>query len=287
MKASTVFVLMPRVFELYFAHNIPAAAAAITFYALFSLAPTLIFAIAAASHFLGNAATHRAALEWLADWVGAPQAEAMLQLFQHSEFIQHGLMATVFGGIMLLWGSSTAFVQLRITLNGIFGHTAASLRDQLRTSIFGRLLAAMFAIFVGGILVMGMVVSAFLSYLKDYVTHLFGWPLDSVVILTHCISWAMVGIIFASILHYLPREKPSCLSVLHGSISATLLFELGKYIIGVYIGHSAIASAYGPASTLVATLLWIYYSAQTFLLGALVCRCQIEKKHHKPHPQSL
>jgi membrane protein len=253
--------------EQWVADNCPAAAAAIAFYTIFSLAPTLVFAIAIASEMLGDASSHSAAISWLGSVLGPQQAEELVNLLRATNFKRHGLLPTAAGGVVLLWGASAVFAQLRTTLNRIFGCAVEDWRERLRLTAIGRLLAAAFAVAVGLALIAGMAASTLVSYVLADANYLMKFT-------THGILWFAVGV---ALLRVLPARSPPWRHAIPSAVVSTALFEVGKYLIAAYLARSLIASAYGPSSAIVAILLWTYYSAQTFLIGAEICKYRMQR----------
>jgi membrane protein len=152
------------------------------------------------------------------------------------------------------------------------------MHERMKTTLMGRLLAAVLAIGAGSTLVVVTVASAMLSYWNANSGPLEDWLLRHVSLIIRGFSWLVVGLIFTTILKYLPMRCPPWKPVLLGSLAASILFEVGKYYIGLYVARSVIASAYGPSSTIVAILIWIYYSIQTFLAGAKICRYCMDRQ---------
>lgn len=277
--------LLRLVIERWYVNNGPAAAAAIAFYALFSLAPTLVFGIAVTTSLLGNEAAYHSAVTWLGHILDEALAQTLVDMLRNTSFGRHGVFPTIAAGLMLLWGASAAFVQIRITLNRLLRAEIGGLRQQIRTTVIGRLMAAAFAIGSGLVLISGIATSALLSYLAKRVGG--GTTLSwTAKLLVNAQSWLAVALVFLLLLKYLPAKRPSWRAVVPSVILATLLFEFGKYVMGLYISRSLIASAYGPSGAIVAVILWIYYSSQAFLFGAEMMAVLEHERAHDLHPLS-
>jgi membrane protein len=167
-------------------------------------------------------------------------------------------------------------VHLRVVLNRILGVTHGSLGEHVVTTLVGRVLAAAFAIGIGLIMAAGMTASAAASYLARTTSNHQMQQLFSILQTTRTLYWIVVVLVFMLVLKYLPSRHPPWRHALAGAIVATVLFEFGKSMFSLYLAKSVIASAYGPSSAIVAILLWVYFSAQTFLIGAEVCRYRMD-----------
>ena len=260
------------------AHSGPAMAAAIAFYTLFSMAPILVFAIAVASAMLGNASAHSAALSWLGAILGKEQAQTLLELVRDTDFTQQGLIPSLIAGGTLIWGASAAFVQLRRALTHILGFTDQSSRGRIRTTIKGRAIAAIFAIAAALVLVVGTAASALARHLATRVAPWEGVADEVLEILLRGGSWLLIALVFAALLRYMPIRQPPWRHVIPAVVLATVLFKIGQYAIQWYLARSLIASAYGPGSSIVGIILWIYYSAQALLISAEFCRYRMENE---------
>ncbi len=279
-----LFRLIHVVIDRWFVNNGSAAAAAVAFYALFSLAPTLVFAIAVASPLLGNETAYQSTVNWLGEVLHPELAKTLVDMLKSTRFVQHGFLPTLAAGLMLLWGSSATFDQIRVTLNRILGAEIGGLRQRIRVTVLGRLISAACAIGSGLILVSGIATSAFLSHASRRAGP-WGTAMAWIQpILIGAQSWFVVGLVFGLLLKYLPVRRPSWRSVFPAALVATLLFEVGKYVMGLYISRSIIASAYGPSGAIVAIIVWIYYSSHAFLLGAELMAVLEHERPHDLHP---
>lgn len=265
-----------RVAQHWVQHNVTTAAAAVTFYTLFALAPTFVYATATAAWLLGRETAGQTTQQALTDLIGKEPARMLLEALRDADFAHHGLITTVVSTLMLLYGASAAFVELRSQLNITFGYSAGSIREQVKLTLIGRLLAAAFALATGGLLVLVMLVSAVVSYLTQHFQHIGDWSLSAIRLANHGVSLLLVGLVFSAVLRFLPMRSPPWRHVLPAVLVTVILFEAGKYLIAIYLGHSLITSAYGPSGAVVAVMVWTYYSSQIFLLGAELVRARID-----------
>jgi membrane protein len=269
--------IVRRIGYQWLVHDNPSSAAAIAFYSLFALAPTLVFGVAIGQWAIGLTDAAAALRGALVEVMTKEQADALLSLIDHEGLTRGGVLASCVAGILLLYGASATFAQLRVALNRIFDCNAETIREQIHTTVIGRLLAAMFVILIGVLELALIAFNVLLTYLASELNH-FGWSsLAALRFLSHFASWLVVGLLFAGLLKYLPMRAPHWRHVLPGAIVGLVLFQIGKYLIAWYLSRAIIASAYGTSSSLVVIMIWIYYSSQTLLLGAEVTHYAAER----------
>jgi membrane protein len=251
-------------------HGNGKSAAAIAFFAVFTFAPMLIFAVAIASLFVGSNAVEDFVGEKLVEPLGSQGASVGRVVLENAQFVRHGLLPTVFSVLILFYGSSTMFYHLRSTLTDIFDHGESAIRHPASIGIRGRMFAALFVIVCGLLLVSTLLVnSAF---------HVVGLEIERFVridravagLMAHAYSLLLTTLVFGTLLRFLPASRPTWRHVWPGLLVSVALFEVGQSLLTIFISRSLIASAYGPSSSIVAFILWIYYSTQILLLGAEV-----------------
>ncbi|MFD2365894.1 YihY/virulence factor BrkB family protein [Pseudoduganella sp. GCM10020061] len=245
--------------------------AALAFYTLFSLAPVLVLVIAIAGFFWGPEAARGELLGQLQGLVGKQGAEALQLVLQGARDKEEGKFATIVAAVLLLFGATTVFAELKDSLDEIWHVPApknASFWDVLRT----RLLSFGIILVLGFLLMVSLVVSAALQILENFLA---GFWKDATVLLgwlAQAVSFLVIAALFAVIYKLLPRIKLAWKDVFIGALGTAAMFTLGKYLIGLYIGNSGVANSFGAAGSLIALLLWVYYSAQIFFLGAEFAR---------------
>lgn len=252
-------------------HRAASKGAALAFYTLFSIAPVLVLVIAIAGFFWGADAARGQLLSELKGLVGAQGAEAIQLVLAGARDKDSGLWATIIASALLLFGATTAFAELKDSLDEIWDVPKppdANWWDVLRTRLlsFGLILVLAF------LLMVSLVVSAVLAVLENYFSGL--WQEATVLLswLASAISFCVIALLFGVIYKLLPRIKLSWRDVTIGALGTAALFTLGKYAIGLYIGNSGVANSFGAAGSMIALLLWVYYSAQIFFLGAEFAR---------------
>jgi membrane protein len=240
--------------------------AALAFYTVFSLAPILILSIAIAGLFFGQEAARGEIFSQVKDLLG-PDAAAAIQAMIHSASQPGaGLIATFIGLVTLCIGATTALAELKDGLDQIW-HAPSERTSGFWYFVRKRLLSVGLILSLGFLLLVSLVFSALVSALART------WgPADATGLVLQVVnflfSFALVTLLFAMIYKILPSVHIAWKDVLIGSIITAALFSVGKALIGVYLGNSAVASSYGAAGSVILVLVWVYYSAQIFLLGA-------------------
>jgi membrane protein len=178
------------------------------------------------------------------------------------------MIATIIGAVTLLFGATTVFNELQTALDRIWRSPAAEKKEGLWNLVRSRVLSFGLILSVGFLLLVSLVVSAGISALSS----IWGSWLDGLEIVLQVVnllvSFAIITVLFAIIYRFLPRAHIGWHDVWIGAAVTALLFTIGKFLIGLYIGKSSVVSGFGAAGSLAVVLIWVYYSAQIFLLGA-------------------
>lgn len=242
--------------------------AALAFYTMFSIAPVLLIVVGVASFFLApEAATNRIVSE-MEKMVGPQGAHAVQQVIESSRGFGKGLWAVSAGIVTLIMGATAVFGELQTALNYMWDVKAKPDRSVIMSLVIDRLRSFSIAICVGFLLLVSLVISAIISGLQDYMNQWLPgipWLWQAANIIA---SFFVVAVLFAMIYKFLPDVVISWMDVWIGAAATALLFTAGKYLIGVYLGQAATASAFGAAGSLVVLLFWVYYSALIVFLGA-------------------
>src|SRR4051812_29935722 len=237
----------------------PSMGAALSYYALFSIAPLLLIVIGVAGFFFGEQAARGEIFGQIAGMVGPDGAHAIENLVASARKPGSGLLAMIIGTALLITGASTVFGELQNALDRIWRAparvSAKGWWKLLRTRVlsFGMILGIAF------LLMVSLVVSALVSALGDW------WGLH---VLDVGLSFALTTVLFAMIYKVIPRVPIAWRDVWVGAAVTAALFAIGKWLIGLYICRSSAASALGAARSLGNLMLWGYFSAPIFLLGA-------------------
>ncbi|WLI90455.1 YihY/virulence factor BrkB family protein [Massilia sp. R2A-15] len=267
----------------WFEHRCGSKGAALAFYTLFSMAPILVLVLAVAGFFYGAEAAQGQLFGQLKGLLGEKGAAAIQLLLAGARSHDSGLKATLIASVLLLVGATTVFAELKDSLDEIWGApklTGSTWWDVIRTRLFSFGLILVLAF----LLIVSLSVSAALAVLENYVGGL--WKEATVVLswVAKAISFAVIAVLFGVIYKLLPRIKLAWRDVMMGALGTAAMFELGKFAIGLYIGNSGVADSFGAAGSTIAILLWVYYSAQIFFLGAEFARqyaAQLGSLRHK------
>lgn len=242
-------------------------AAALAYYAIFSLAPTLLITIAIAGLAFGQSSARDQIMARVSAEIGATAAGAVEGLLKGAQKPSAGIIAAALGFLMLLWAASNLFGCLQDAL-----HTFWRIRPAPGAGFVhflkGRFLAALTVLGIGLIFLLSLTASAVLSAMSRYITQRFGVPASVLSLADILISVAVFTVMFALLFRFLPFARAQWRHVWLGGILTSILFTLGKVLIGFYLARSSTGSTYGAAGSLVLLLLWINYSAQILFLGA-------------------
>jgi membrane protein len=271
MRLSTADVtsLAKRAFAGWVEDAAPSMGAALAFYTLFSLAPVLLLAIAVAGFFMGRDEAQNLLVVQLTALVGDKAALGIESMLDAAGSRDPGGIPAVVGTLTLALGATTVFAELRTDLDRIWrcgGKAAGGVLSFIRT----RLLSFGMVITIGFLLLVSLVVSTAVSALGQHVLaggmQAFARGLDFLA------SFIVITGLFASIYKFLPSASIAWRDVWIGAAMTSLLFWVGKFLIGLYVAKAAVGSAFGAAGTVVVLIVWVYYSAQIFFLGAELTR---------------
>lgn len=255
----------------WMAHRASSKGAALAFYTLFSLAPILVLVIAVAGFFYGAEAAQGQLLNELRGLVGAQGADTIQAILAGAQNKETGMFATIVATLLLIVGATTVFSELKDSLDEIWGvppPTGGGVWNTIRT----RLLSFGVILVLGFLLMVSLVISAATTVAEKFISGM--WQEAAIVIgwIASGLGFLVIAVLFGVIYKLLPRVKLSWQDVAIGAIGTAAMFTLGKFGIGLYIGNSGTTDSFGAAGSLIALLLWVYYSAQIFFLGAEFAR---------------
>ena len=246
----------------------PSMGAALAYYTLFSLAPLLLIVISVAGLVFGQDAARGEIESQLRGLMGEQGASAVQALLASLDQPTEGVTATVVGVILLLVGATTVFGELQDSLDRIWRAPTQDRTGGWLALIRARLLSFGMILAIGFLLMVSLILSAVLSIVEHWWSTLYGGWLFIANLINGITSFFLIAVMFALIYKIMPRVRVQWRDVWIGAIFTALLFTLGKALIGFYIGRSGVVSGFGAAGSLVVVLLWVYYSAQIFLMGA-------------------
>ncbi|MCP9234000.1 YihY/virulence factor BrkB family protein [Mesorhizobium sp. LMG 17147] len=240
--------------------------AAIAFYATTSLAPILLIVVAIAGMAFGHEAAQLALSAQIAGLMGPQSAELLQATIENASQKEAGTLASILGLVTLFVAASGVFGEMQLALNEIWKvkPSGATISRLVRARIASLGLVAA----LGFLLLVSLVVSAAISALGEVINAYL--PFGTIILsaINGIVSFALITLLFAAIYKVLPDRSLQWRDVGLGAVVTGFLFTIGKSLIGWYIGTSAISSSYGAAGALLVVLLWVYYSAEIFLLGA-------------------
>ena len=246
----------------------PSMGAAISYYTVFSIAPLMIIVIAVAGFVWGREAVQGEIVGQLSGMIGKQGAEGIQSLIESASQPTQGLVATAISIVVLIIGATTVFAELQSSLDRIWQVPQAPKVSGIWAIVRSRLLSLGFILGLGFLLLVSLVTSAGLAALGTWINGLFpGWE-TLLVLINIGLSLTIATVLFAMIFKVMPQAKIGWRDVWTGAVVTAILFEAGKWLISLYIGKTSVTSSFAAAGSLVVLLVWVYYSAQIFLLGA-------------------
>jgi membrane protein len=241
--------------------------AGIAYYTAFSLAPLLIIVIAVAGMVFGEDAARGYLYAQLSDLLGTEGAKVIRQLVERAGDSREGVIAPLISVFFLLLGATTVFAELQSDLDRIW-KAPLPVRAGWWGMLRSRLLSLGMVVSIGFLMLVSLVFSAALAALSKWWSGWFENLQGVLYALDFVVSLGVISTMFALMYKILPRVKIGWRDVWVGAVATALLFTIGKVLVGLYIGKSRVATGFGAAGSLVVVLVWVYYSAQIFLLGA-------------------
>ncbi|MDQ7918505.1 YihY/virulence factor BrkB family protein [Mesonia sp. MT50] len=241
--------------------------AVVAYYTLFSLPSLLLIITWIAGYFFKRSNVEQKLIAQISDITG-PETADSIQSMIGSAVIEEGNFMTLIISIgVLVFGATGAFFQLKKAMNNIW--SVRPKNDNIKGIILDRIISLGMIFVIGFLMLISLVVSTLISYLSDYIS-VYAPKITSygVGVLNFILSYIFIGFLFASIIRLLPDIKIKWKTTFIGASLTTLLFLIGKYLLGFYFSESDPASAYGGASSVVLILLWVYYSCLILFFGA-------------------
>ncbi|RYG10664.1 MAG: YihY/virulence factor BrkB family protein, partial [Burkholderiales bacterium] len=246
----------------------PSMGAAISYYTVFSIAPLLIIVIAVAGFVWGRDAVQGEIIGQLNGLIGQEGATGVQALIESANKPAKGLIATIVSIGVLVVGATTVFAELQSALDRVWDVPPAEKVGGIWGTLRARLLSLGFILGLGFLLMVSLVISAGVAAFGAWTTGLFPGAEALLLIINTLFSLAVATLLFGMIFKLMPQAKVGWRDVWVGAVVTAVLFEIGKLLIGLYIGKSSVTSSFAAAGSLVVLLVWVYYSAQIFLLGA-------------------
>jgi membrane protein len=287
MDIKGITLLFKRSLEDWNKHNATRMGAALAFYTIVSISPLVIVVLGIASLVFNKNAAEAQLLNEVQKLVGPQAKDSIHTILIHGRQSYSGVFSTVVGVVVLFLGASGVFQELRSGLNNIWDSEA-----KVKSGIWGmlqeRVLSFGMVLSLGFVLMVSLLVSATLAAMTKYFSGLLPFSPMILEVVNFAVSIAGIAALFACILKYVPAAPVDWRDVRAGAIFTAILFTLGKWLLGIYLGMSSPGSAYGAAGSLVVLVVWVYYSAQIFYFGAefthvhaLANRSQLEEPARK------
>jgi membrane protein len=313
MNLKVIFTLLKDTFSEWKLDKSPRLGAALAYYTVFSLSPLLIIVVAIAGFAFGREAVEGQIVEQIQGLVGKDSAKIVQTMIESARAPGSNIIATIVGIVTLLIGAAGVFNELQDALNTIwrvkpkpgpdvmeiiknylktvrssgFSHSWGQLRllpQTLMPSLRNRFMSFTVVLGVGFLLLVSLVVSAALAALDKFLGGLLP-SLHVLQVVNFIVSFGVITALFAMIYKVLPDVEIAWSNVWIGAALTSLLFTIGKFLIGLYLGNSSVASPYGAAGSLVIILIWIYYSAQILFFGAEFTKVYTRRYSSQPVPK--
>ena len=244
-----------EIIKTFSAKGIPQLAAGLCFYALFSLAPLLIVSTSLAALVFKQSSTHMIINNLVQEWVGEQGAEFIARIMNNSAQLEIKNLTSLISAGILFFGATSVFNHVHYALNRIFG-AKREWKQVLKKRIFSFLMV----IGTGVVLIVSVILGTALRALGLHLPNL----------ISDVFAMAFIWLFFLFTYRLVPDVDVPMKALAAGSFIAAFLFVLGKFVISFYVTNSSITSLYGATGSLLALLIWIYYSAQIFFLGAVI-----------------
>ena len=267
MQSNPIMAFLREVYDEWRKDNALSHGAALAYYTLFSMAPLLLLLIAIAGLVLGRAAAEGELVGYIAGVVGADGARTIESMIANASAPTSGILASVVSLLTMLFGASGVFGQLRTSLNQIWEVTVPE-GGGMRGAARQRLASFAIIIGIGGLLLASLVLTATLAAVHQVLAGYLPVLSGLLSPLNFLLSFLLTTSLFAMIYKILPDVTMDWRDVWLGAAATALLFTIGKTLIGMYLGRTGTTSVYGAAGSLVLVLLWVYYCAQIFFVGA-------------------
>ena len=266
MRPRELWPLLKQAVSSWSSDYAPSMGAALSYYTLFSIAPLLLIVIAVAGWFFGAEAVRGQLTEQLQYLMGEQGAKAIEGMIAAASNPKDGIIATVIGVAALILGATTVFGELQNALDRIWRAPVQKRTGGVWGLLRSRLLSIGMIFGLAFLLMVSLVLDAVLQGLGKL------WGTGALEAVAQAVNmvvgFGLTTVVFALIYKLMPRAKIEWHDVWVGALVTAVLFTVGKFLIGLYIGRSAVGSAFGAAGSLAVVMIWVYYSAQIFLLGA-------------------
>lgn len=267
MQIGAVVSLVKKTYSNWSDHHAPRLGASVAFYTLLSFAPLLVLTVAVIALVFDQQKAQTGLIDQARQMIGDRGADAVKSLLVNAQKPSSGLLASVIAFVTLLFGASGVFTELRDALNIIWDAEPKN-QSGFMGMVKERLFSFGMVLSVGFLLLVSLVISAGLALLGKFFGQLLPLPAFVFDLVNFAVSFAVITVLFALLFRFVPARHIPWRDVRVGAVGTALLFTIGKFLLGFYLGKASVGSAYGAAGSLVAVIVWVYYSAQIFFFGA-------------------
>jgi membrane protein len=287
MRGSGLWKVLKRALAGFWNDNVPHLGAALSYYTLFALAPILVIAMAMAGLVFGAQAVRGEIVGQIQGLVGRDGALAVQAMLEGAANPSSGRLAATLGVITFFLGATGVFLELQTALNAIWRVKPKVSPNFFRSLLMDRIVSFGLVLAVGFLLLTSLLISTGLTAVSRYLGEAVPGAAVLWMVLNLLISTTIITVLFALIYKVLPDVELGWRDVWVGALATAVLFTLGKFLIGFYLGTSSLASSYGAAGSVIVLLVWVFYSAQIVLLGAEFTRAFVELYGRRPPPSEF
>jgi membrane protein len=267
VTANKLVPILKSTFACWNKHEAPRLGAALAFYTILSMSPLVILLVAITGLVLSHTTVEHDILREVHSMVGPQGAKAVAAMLANTQRPAAGILGAAVGILSLLFGASGVFGELRSALNKIWEvepeqASGIALMVRERVFSFGMVLS------IGFLLMVSLVLSTALAALGKFFSGVLPVPAVVMSTINFLFSFGGIAVLFGLIFRFVPATRTPWGDLWPGSLVTALLFTIGKALIGIYLGKASVGSAYGAAGSVIVLIVWVYYSAQIFFLGA-------------------
>ncbi|MGI8958593.1 MAG: YihY/virulence factor BrkB family protein [Bryobacteraceae bacterium] len=283
MNIQSTIPLLKETFNRWTNHQAPRLGASLAFYTLLSFAPLLILTAAVIALVFSKETVHKNLIDQAQQMMGTRGADIVKSLLANAQQPASGIFASVVAFLTLLFGASGVFIELRNALNTIWEvkpQSSAGWKGMLKERLF----SFSMVLSIGFLLLVSLLLSAALAFIGKFFGQVVPIPPAVLEAVNFLVSFIVITGLFALMFKFVPAVHIRWRDVLIGAVGTAFLFTIGKFLLGLYLGKASVGSAYGAAGSLVALIVWVYYSAQIFFFGAEFTRVYSDSQTHPNQP---
>jgi membrane protein len=269
--------LLKKTYNNWSDHHATRLGASVAFYTLLSFAPLLVLSVAVIALVFDQQKAQSGLIDQARQMIGDRGADTVKSLLVNAQKPSSGLLASVIAFVTLLFGASGVFTELRDALNIIWDAEPKN-ESGLLGMLKQRLFSFGMVLSVGFLLLVSLIISAGLALLGKFFGQLLPLPPFVFDVINFVVSFAVITLLFALLFRFVPARHIPWRDVRIGAVGTALLFTVGKFLLGFYLGKASVGSSYGAAGSLVAVVVWVYYSAQIFFFGAEFTRVHADAR---------